>query len=137
MITTPPSSWRERLAILTRLAETSERKQSALRKQWIAYWKEVNGVHSEAEAAGLLPGEYETPPFPEELRGLTCGAKTKGSRGPCRLTSLYSNGRCKFHGGLSTGPTSDAGRQQSRENGKKGGRPRKTQPCEKQGKVDV
>lgn len=137
-MTTPAEpSWRERIAILKRQADACERQQSALRQRWVAYWKEVDRLCTEAQAAGLLPGEYRTPPFPEELRGLACGARTKGSRAPCQLTSLYGNGRCKYHGGLSTGPTSDAGRQQSRENGKKGGRPRRTQPHEDTRKVEA
>ena len=53
-----------------------------------------------------------------------CGARTR-SGSPCKLRSIYSNGRCKFHGGLSTGPKTDAGKEQARINGRKGGRPRK------------
>lgn len=54
----------------------------------------------------------------------TCGAKTRAGT-PCQQKSIYWNGRCKFHGGLATGPTTDAGKEQSRINGRKGGRPRK------------
>jgi hypothetical protein len=56
-------------------------------------------------------------PFPEELRGLTCGAKTRAGT-PCKLTSIYINGRCKFHGGLSSGPTTPHGKRRSAMNGK-------------------
>ena len=34
---------------------------------------------------------------------LVCGAKTRAGS-PCRRRDLYSNGRCRLHGGLSTGP---------------------------------
>ena len=54
----------------------------------------------------------------------TCGAIKKDGT-PCRQMAIYANGRCKFHGGLSTGPVTKAGREQSRINGQKGGRPRK------------
>ena len=54
----------------------------------------------------------------------TCGAIKKDGT-PCRQKAIYANGRCKFHGGLSTGPVTKAGREQSRINGQKGGRPRK------------
>ena len=54
----------------------------------------------------------------------TCGAIKKDGT-PCKQMAIYSNGRCKFHGGLSTGPVTEAGREQSRINGQKGGRPRK------------
>lgn len=53
-----------------------------------------------------------------------CGARTRAGS-PCKLKSIYWNGRCKFHGGLSTGPKTDAGKEQARINGRKGGRPRK------------
>lgn len=57
----------------------------------------------------------------------TCGAKTRAGT-PCKQKAIYQNGRCKFHGGLATGPTTEAGKEQSRINGRKGGRPRKDAP---------
>lgn len=54
----------------------------------------------------------------------TCGAKTRAGT-PCRQKTIYWNGRCKFHGGMATGPTTEAGKEQCRINGRKGGRPRK------------
>ena len=60
------------------------------------------------------PANY--PPFPEECRCMICGAKTRGGT-PCKLTSIYKNGRCKFHGGLSTGPKTTEGKKQSAMNG--------------------
>ncbi|MDT4828087.1 hypothetical protein D3C80_1948320 [compost metagenome] len=42
-------------------------------------------------------------PFPDELRDLTCGAKTRKGE-PCKRRDLYHSGRCRLHGGLSTGP---------------------------------
>lgn len=54
----------------------------------------------------------------------TCGAKTRAGT-PCKQRAIYWNGRCMFHGGLATGPTTEAGKEQSRINGRKGGRPRK------------
>jgi hypothetical protein len=42
-------------------------------------------------------------------RWLTCGAKNR--RGlPCQCKELYENGRCRFHGGLSTGPRTPEGK---------------------------
>jgi hypothetical protein len=55
---------------------------------------------------------------------MICGAKTRSCT-PCKQRSIYANGRCKFHGGLATGPITEAGKEQCRINGRKGGRPRK------------
>ncbi|MFK2876871.1 HGGxSTG domain-containing protein [Rhodanobacter hydrolyticus] len=38
-----------------------------------------------------------------------CNARTKSGH-PCRATALRG-GRCKWHGGLSTGPTTDEGKR--------------------------
>lgn len=48
--------------------------------------------------------------------GLTCGAKSKRTGQPCKRTDLHDNGRCKFHGGLSTGPKSEAGKARTAQN---------------------
>jgi len=56
------------------------------------------------------------PPFPEECRGMTCGAKSRAET-PCKLKAIYRNGRCKFHGGLSTGPKTPEGKKRSSMNG--------------------
>ncbi|OYU37355.1 MAG: hypothetical protein CFE35_01265 [Novosphingobium sp. PASSN1] len=55
------------------------------------------------------------PSFPRYLRGLTCGARKKnGER--CGSTTLCANGRCKFHGGASTGPRTAEGRERALRN---------------------
>lgn len=76
----------------------------------------------EARCYAFPPPRF--PAFPEALRGLCCGAKTRAGT-PCKLTAVFLNGRCKLHGGLSTGPTSEAGKAISRTNGKRGGRPKR------------
>lgn len=48
---------------------------------------------------------------------LQCGAKTRAGT-PCRNTNLYACGRCKFHGGLSTGPRTTAGKTVASLNGR-------------------
>lgn len=45
---------------------------------------------------------------------ITCKAKTRRGT-PCRCMAL-GNGRCKFHGGLSTGPKTAEGKAKSSEN---------------------
>lgn len=47
--------------------------------------------------------------------GRICGAKNR--RGlPCQCKLLYGGGKCKFHGGLSTGPKTEAGKLASAAN---------------------
>ena len=44
-----------------------------------------------------------------ELRGQPCGAKTRTGR-PCQAKGLGRGRRCRYHGGLSTGPRTPEGR---------------------------
>ncbi|MEA3253280.1 MAG: HGGxSTG domain-containing protein [Pseudomonadota bacterium] len=44
-------------------------------------------------------------PWPRELDELRCGAKTRAGT-PCKRRDLWDSGRCRLHGGLSTGPKS-------------------------------
>ena len=57
--------------------------------------------------------------FPTICIGMKCEALTRrGAR--CRNDGTqYGNGRCKFHGGASTGPKTAEGRRKSSENWKK------------------
>ena len=50
------------------------------------------------------------PEYPAECEDMTCGAKAKSTGEPCKSTQIFRNGRCKFHGGPSTGPKSDEGK---------------------------
>lgn len=121
-----------------------------LRRRWIKHWREwdIYGQAAESlrdeldECCDRIRANWRradislfeqlqsqlnalTPPrFPDELRGYTCGAKTRAGT-PCKQGGVFSNGRCKFHGGASTGPVTEAGKAQARENGKLGGRPPK------------
>jgi len=61
------------------------------------------------------PPDIQWPPFADAARGLTCGATTRAGTA-CRRLDLHSNGRCKLHGGLSTGPRTDAGRERALAN---------------------
>ncbi|MDD2728683.1 HGGxSTG domain-containing protein [Malikia sp.] len=81
------------------------------RKLWRDYWRGWYAARDAGTTAGY-------PPLPDVLRGLACGAKTRAGT-PCKLTGIYSNGRCKLHGGLSTGPTTPEGRAKMADNGRK------------------
>ncbi len=43
------------------------------------------------------------------LNGLTCGAKTRKGT-PCQCKALLRGGKCKFHGGMSTGAKTPEGK---------------------------
>lgn len=43
-----------------------------------------------------------------------CGAKNRRGE-PCGCKALFPNGRCRFHGGLSTGPKTPDGKRRSME----------------------
>jgi hypothetical protein len=87
---------------------------------------------------------FQKTPIPEPRKTIRddyvrrdfCDAKKKNGE-PCRQKTLYRRGRCKFHGGLSTGPVTEEGKAQSRINGAKGGRPRKTQVTAGREKVQI
>lgn len=66
--------------------------------------------------AGDLRNPPKFPPLPEEFRGMTCGAKTRAGT-PCKRRDIWANGRCKLHGGLSTGPRTIEGKKKSALNG--------------------
>lgn len=56
------------------------------------------------------------PQYPDDLRGLKCGARTRAGT-PCKRIDIFANGRCKLHGGMSTGPRTKAGKARSALNG--------------------
>ncbi len=86
-----------------------------------ALWRRHHEDHTRAFEAWAAAGYELTwpamPVFPELCRGLACGAKTRTGT-PCKLTSIYLNGRCKLHGGLSTGPKTKRGKARSARNGR-------------------
>ena len=98
-------------------------EKDLLRKAYRDYWQ---GYREHANSPCLYKNT-DYPPVPEALTGLTCGAKTRAGT-PCKRIDLYWSGRCKFHGGLSTGPLTESGKAQARENGKLGGRGRVSKP---------
>ena len=72
------------------------------------YW--VINCHT-YRRANYLPSFLQTIPheirygggnMEKDVRKRICGAKTRQGK-PCKKTSL-KNGRCRFHGGKSTGP---------------------------------
>ena len=57
------------------------------------------------------PSTIEPTPELQRFIATRCGAKTRKGR-PCRCKGM-KNGRCKFHGGMSTGPRTPEGRRRA------------------------
>lgn len=81
-----------------------------------AYYHRSNAVFEAWRKCGYQYPPPEREPFPDDLRGLECGAKTRAGS-PCKQKIIYANGRCKWHGGCSTGPKTDEGKKRSALNG--------------------
>lgn len=94
--------------------------QAELRKCYVAVMRAHARACDRARAAGLFELDRDWPPWPdfEPFEGLRCGAKGKRTGKPCPHTSIYSSGRCKWHGGLSTGPKTPEGLARSAANGR-------------------
>lgn len=88
-----------------------------LRKRLKLFYKVHKLAFEEWEKRDYM-GPVNLPPFPEELRGMICGAKTRAGT-PCKQKRIHENGRCKLHGGLSTGPRTKRGKRCSSLNWKK------------------
>lgn len=76
-------------------------------------------VFARRRQEAIEAGRSYIPSRPGYLRNLSCGARTSSGK-PCRMTALFTNGRCIWHGGKSTGPKTPEGRARSLENLKLG-----------------
>src|SRR5687767_10105524 len=65
-------------------------------------------IFARRRQAAIDAGRHYIPLRPGYLRGLTCGARA-ACGDPCRMTALFPNGRCIWHGGKSTGPRTPEG----------------------------
>ena len=90
--------------------------RAVLRKLWRQHHDEHRRVGQEWRARGYELPAPKFPTYPDELRGMTCGAKTRAGT-PCKRTDLFHSGRCKFHGGTSTGPATPEGKALAALNG--------------------
>lgn len=88
----------------------------ALLKTWWKYTRKEGEVWVRAG----YPLGWRATRIPYECMDMTCGAMTRAGR-PCRfrISQLCFNGRCKYHGGASTGPKTAFGKAVSAANGYK------------------
>ncbi len=84
--------------------------QADLRRRWVAA---CAANRREVERVGILKAPVmDFAPFTE----LRCGARGKRTGKPCPQKGLYANGRCRWHGGLSTGPRTEEGKTRAAQN---------------------
>ncbi len=89
-----------------RSATATQYAQAQARDGVIAGDNIVRGTHARAPARhGVRSAADNHPSAPRRIK---CEARTRAG-GSCRCKAL-ANGRCKFHGGLSTGPRTPEGR---------------------------
>ncbi|MFZ4257385.1 HGGxSTG domain-containing protein [Raoultella terrigena] len=96
---------RQRDELHQRQLEDSERSKELIR----AYYSIPS-----RDRPQTAPQRYEWQPYPEHLRCIPCGASTRAGT-PCKITVIFRNGRCKFHGGRSTGAKTRAGQKRQRD----------------------
>lgn len=105
---------------------TDEEKRRRLKAFWVE-WRRVETLSRRMladEKKAMLRAEFYVnhgfyppreklpsfPKFPSECVNLTCGGKGRRSGLPCQSKAIYPNGRCKWHGGASTGPKTEKGK---------------------------
>lgn len=86
------------------------------RKRLKAFHTNFNAAYDEWLKHGDYHQRPKMEPLPDDLKKLTCGAKTRAGT-PCKQKAIFINGRCKWHGGLSTGPRTPDGKKRSAMNG--------------------
>lgn len=93
--------------------------RKVLVKKYRAYHEEHERRFKAYENSGYHHAlKPKMPPLPYELTDLRCEAKTRAGT-PCKRKDIFLNGRCKLHGGLSTGPRTAEGKKRSALNRKK------------------
>jgi hypothetical protein len=120
----PNASTRE-VENMTSISDEHDR----LRCLWVSHWRLWRKLHARYDQEMEVWWDVPWPqcrlvpkppppslPFPEELRDLACGARTRAGTA-CKRRDLYDSGRCKLHGGLSTGPRTKRGKRRSAKNG--------------------
>lgn len=93
----------------------SSDSQDELRRRFVAAVKAWRGK-AESLRVGAAEARSKEQPNWALFATLTCGARTRAGT-PCKQKGLYDCGRCRLHGGLSTGPRTREGKRTSALNG--------------------
>lgn len=98
------------------LSESEAAPRVGVKPKTLANWRTL-GLGPKFIRAGRLIAypPPQSPPLPADLLGLRCGARTRRGTA-CKRTDLHPNGRCKYHGGCSTGPRTPEGKARSMAN---------------------
>ena len=75
----------------------------------------VNVGHVLGDELNLRPGDTKRGAPPGFTHPSLCGARTKGGH-PCRAMKVAGRKRCRWHGGLSTGPRTPDGKAKCARN---------------------
>lgn len=103
-------------------------REAAIRQREFEDWaaglpdderRKLHRAYAQRKRSAIEAGRLYIPSRPAYLHNLTCGARSLSGE-PCRMTALFENGRCIWHGGKSTGPRSPEGRAKALENLKLG-----------------
>jgi hypothetical protein len=86
------------------------------RKRLKAYYQRKDATFAKWRERGYQYPPPKIEPMPDDLKTLQCSATTQAGTS-CKQIAIYANGRCKWHGGCSTGPKTEAGKQRSALNG--------------------
>lgn len=105
------------------LIEHLQRALSARQDKRGGLWEALAGQSRAAYQAGIEQARYDLSwidfdIFCMELRDFRCGAKTRGG-GVCQRSAITGKRRCALHGGKSSGPLSEAGREAIRESNRR------------------
>ncbi|MEM8617790.1 MAG: HGGxSTG domain-containing protein [Pseudomonadota bacterium] len=95
---------------MTPLAGTTHWQNGEAQGVWGLSFSAWERDRLQNELARLAEKEAEQ----AKRRRIICGAKTRKGH-PCRMKSEPGKRRCKFHGGLSTGPRTKEGKQRIAE----------------------
>ena len=78
-------------------------------KRLEAYYERHQAQYDVWVQSGYDPRYRPTESYPNDLQNFQCGATTRAGT-PCKRKDIYRNGRCKYHGGMSTGAKTPEGK---------------------------